>query len=258
MRQLLLMAVLFAGAGCQGLRDRLDCRSCEEDRVAFRRRPLRGGPASCEPAPTPCKDRGGPGPQDDTKKEPQRGAPTDVPVRGGGIPQEVLLVPKTVYVPYMAQTPTTPARLTVPSDRGNPEPPKDPKDRGNPTPPAPCPPGTNASDPCVREMLDLCKKLHLRMDQIDSQLHKGRPVLVTDCPPNGVLCPPAPRLFPNLFRRPVFLPCDRSAPCLPDCEPSTTPGGVLAPSSVIPIIPSADPEPIAAPRKKLPSSPTGQ
>lgn len=149
MSSFLLSAFLF-GAGCRGLRECHpvgdycdgDCSAVEggcESSCAVQCRPARPRrlkpacetQAPCVAAPQPCQPTTqvpqptpAPAPAPAT---PRVGEPVKTPVREevvekrveqqqtqtrGGVAQDILLVPKTVFVPYMAQVPLAPARIT--------------------------------------------------------------------------------------------------------------------------------------------------
>jgi hypothetical protein len=143
--------------------------------------------------------------------------------------QEVLLVPRTAYVPFVAQQPTTPVRLTssmtvlpptAPTPTVAAPPPEQPAQQVS----APPPP---AKEECSKEMLDLCKKLNQRLDHMERSLHERKP---TVCPTPAPHCPTPQPLLPQLFRRPLFhraereqvIRCEPAIRCEPGvrCEPS--------------------------------------
>jgi len=140
--------------------------------------------------------------------------------------QEVLLVPRTAYVPFVAQQPTTPVRLTssmtvLPPTAPTPTvaaPPPEQPPQPVTTPP---PPG---KEDCTQQMLDLCKKLNQRLDHMERSLHERKPTI---CPTPAPHCPTPQPLLPQLFRRPLFHRaerdrCEPAIRCEPGirCEPS--------------------------------------
>ncbi len=135
-RWLLLVALLLMGVGCQALRDKVGDGPCEPRRGG-RKGPLgECGPGSCGPGPSPCPPapcppaapvcQPPPPKVEAPAPKPPVGAPapaqselrTEVHEKQaqqqqgvGAVAQDILLVPRTVYVPYSAQVPVAPARL---------------------------------------------------------------------------------------------------------------------------------------------------
>lgn len=200
-RHFLLMTLLLFGAGCQGLHDRMRCRD-----------------ACTEPCPASEKPK-------EAAKPPERAAAPAPPQDPGhtaavAVPQEVLLVPRMVYMPFVAANPTGVARMspnmTVMPPAGAPGP--NPPPAGAPPPsgaPAPPPP------PSVEEqMLDMCKKLNQRLDCMERCIKDRNSAI---CPPSECV-PACPQpLFP-LFRRPLFnraepIHCDPHCATMQDCAP---------------------------------------
>lgn len=162
-----------------------------------------GEPKLCPPIEAPCprpKTIFARGPQQKIVIErecppPERkeraGAPTEPsPERVAAAvtaQQDVLLIPRMVYVPYVAQTPTRAARIVAPVAReeedrvGAPLPPPEKKERiGAPAPekkeplgaPMPCPPET-CPDDCgpstiieIRQMNQRIERLHQMLDRL--------------------------------------------------------------------------------------------
>jgi hypothetical protein len=136
-RQLLCLAFLLLGTGCQSLHESTADNSCLPRR-GHRNGPLTDGrpegcganpcqQGACPPGPCPsapcapaapvCQP---PPPKVEAPRPPVRApAPveTQTEVRtqtqqaAGAVAQDILLVPRTVYVPYAAQVPVAPARL---------------------------------------------------------------------------------------------------------------------------------------------------
>ena len=226
-RQVLLMTVLLVGTGCQGLHDRVHCRNaCTEPCQA---------PEKCVVAAEK--------PRETTKVSEKLPAPrTEAAPAQAAIAQEVLLVPRMVYMPFVAQAPTGVARLTsnmtVMPPAGTPPPVTAPPPAGTP-PPVTAPP---PAGPCPEEvMLDMCKKLNHRLDCMEKCI-KERDTAPT------MICPPQP-FFP-LFRRPLF---SRFDPVAPQCETfqpceQGTPGA--PPQRAMPATSSA-PEILETPRASI-------
>ncbi len=184
MRQLLLVSLLVVGAGCHGLRDRLDCRRSICSTTEPCSAPEKKGPADIKAQP----EKKGPA---DIKAQPQQETPA--------IAQDVLLVPVTSYVPYARQTPVGPLRMTMPQNITT----------------APRIPAEERIQPPaeeVKKLLEICEKQSERINQLERCL-KDRNV----CPPT-IICPPtAPVCPPPLPRRPLFPRCE---PLFPRCEPN--------------------------------------
>ncbi|MBI1831699.1 MAG: hypothetical protein HYR84_09640 [Planctomycetes bacterium] len=182
MRPLLLMALIFIAPGCQAMRDHIECRrECRASApcgrcarcVTMGERPKETKPAERVAAPRP------------EVGEAARAA----------MAQEVLLVPRTVYVPYVAQAPTAPARLT---SNMTVLPPQGPEPIGMGRP--------QVGDPNLAEALDACKKLQERITFLERCL-SDRTIVV---PQSG----PAPQM-----RRPLLPRHDPLLPrCLPQCD----------------------------------------
>jgi hypothetical protein len=166
----------------------------------------------------------------------------------------VLLVPRMVYMPFVAAAPTGPVRMTpnmtvVPPPYGAPPPQEKPPYSGpGPEQPAPCP-----KEECTQQLLDMCKKLNQRLDCIEKNLKdRAEPVC------------PAPLLRRPLFNRPLFnrceTPCEIMIPCEPGpVLPGPTPKGaaieMVPPGKTIPVNPG-EIEAIAPPARKLSNGPT--
>ena len=198
MRRLLCLGLLLVCAGCHPLHER--CR-----------------PESAQAPPCPAEKKvAAPAPEKKVSAPaPEKVAAPAPEVPRAAIAQEVLLVPRTVYVPYVAQTPTAPVKLTSemtvlppvgapsPPPVGAPSPPV-----GAPAPPTVCPPPTV---PCEQEMVDVCKKLNQRLDHLEQ--------CIRDRKAPSAVCPPAPLLCPHPLRRLLFNRCDTCVPGDPQCEP---------------------------------------
>ncbi|MBI1916603.1 MAG: hypothetical protein HYS12_17990 [Planctomycetes bacterium] len=118
MSRSLVVALLVLGAGCQNFEGLHRCRrgfvapTCDESCGA---QPGECGPAPCKPpekpaekpAEKPREKVGAPAPSTTTTTRTETQQTAGV----GAVAQDILLVPRTVYVPYAAQVPVAPARL---------------------------------------------------------------------------------------------------------------------------------------------------
>ena len=225
-RQILLMSVVLAGAGCQCLGGR-DCRTTEGDEGCHPRH-FAGLPRRAPVCDKPCEETKKP-----VSKPPEmpKAAPAPEDITRAVVAQDVLLVPKTVYVPYVAQSPVAPVRLAGMS--------------------APPPPFSGPSDvpsgrgapPCdtseLRQMLDICKKLNDRIDRMEKCVGERQslpptfaplppapePMAAPPCPTPAPPCP-APGFLP-LLRRPVFQHCEPLYTCPPAQQPAPAPSETL-------------------------------
>lgn len=253
MRQVLLLAVLLSGAGCQALGDR-DCRhdghdglkdSCRKSRLAgllHHHCPACETPKTCESPKTPAAP------------PPQKAPPPVQEVEAPRVPsvaQDILLIPKTVYIPYAPQTPTAPVRLSnLPPGLPGPEQPKAP----GPAAPGPSAPGPAAPSPqpppcdATQQLLKICETLNQRLDCLERKQREQMtaPQPVAPCP-TVVPCPPT-RPFLPLFRRPLFPQCDS----MQQCDPCATPGGASKVQTITPLpevhVPAAPEKIMSMPR----------
>jgi hypothetical protein len=207
MRRLSILALLvgLAGSvGCEALHERLECRRslhCGETPVCEKV----VAPVAA-PAPPPVS-----APPPVAAPPPQVAAPAPVPV----IAQDILLVPKTVYMPYAAQTPVAVARVSqtaLAQQVGAPGPQPTPPQVGNPQVANPQPTPQLAPEPCVpdatRQMLDCCRRLEDRMNQMERSM-ADRPVTIVNTPPACA----APSCPTGLLRWPLFRRSSVSDPC---------------------------------------------
>jgi hypothetical protein len=198
-RFLILVAVL--GAGCQGFPRRnaepSTPGSCPPaiGQGAECPAPQACGQQPCAPPPPPC-----PPPKKQAAPEKAPSPPAEQVERvqqQAQIAQEVMLVPRTVYVPYVAQTPVAPVRLsgvnTIPGrvssilERRELEP--------QAAPPSPPSRQEEAAPPPEREKLqELCRQLNERLNRIEAQMCQPPP------------CAPLPQECPVIQPQPS-LPC---------------------------------------------------
>ena len=210
MRQYLLITVVLVGAGCHGLGDcRRGGRDCHEPCKTAEKKP-------CAP---PARSQAAP--------------PEQVDQVRAALAQEVLLVPRTVYMPFVAQTPTAPVRLTSHMQVVQP-----PPERSVALPPAQQVTAPPKEECAQQEMLDLCKKLNQRLDHMERCLHDRKLTPRQACP--EPCCPPSQPMFPQLFRRPLF---NRGEPA--HCEPANC---VQCEQVIHHGQPVQSSEPLAAPR----------
>jgi hypothetical protein len=187
----------------------------------------------CPPAQQPCPT---PAPKRDAEPTPQpRPATTtreEVADRAAVV-NDVLLVPRTVFMPYAPYAPTAPARLRMaaPADQvieerireGEPRPaqPRDSK-------------LTETLDKCLDAMSNINNRLTVLENRASTVVAPPPPVY---CPPPAApYCPPGRRvLFPSLHRN--LCPPD---PCPPACPipsvecPIAPSGGIVPPAPLVP------------------------
>jgi hypothetical protein len=190
MRRLLFVALLFLGVGCQGLPAR---RGCEEAAECKPAKPEAKKPAETVAAPTPRQD-------------------------SAAIAQDVLLVPKMVYIPYVAQTPTAPMRMTM----GLPAPPVE----NLPAPKTPAATPAPPEEKTKRELEQKCQELCDRVLQLEKRLRE-----CSASPPAPPACPPSTPLL-DFFRRPVIQRCDPLQPCEPICDTPAPAESIQAPKKM--------------------------
>jgi hypothetical protein len=213
MRFAFIGTILLFGVGCKAITGGplgdscgSDASSCKQDKT------------TCKPT---CK-------HDDKCKDKDRGAPLPPtkegppPERGAAVTQDILLIPRMVYVPYAPQTPVGPARLgmAVPGrDDGGPrEGPPPPEDKPKEGPP---PAKTKEEcNPCreaqLCDMLEkCCKKIEALNDRINKIEQRTQSV---PCPP--VVAPRPPLLPRNRQDCPTI--------CEPICEPKCAPATILS------------------------------
>jgi hypothetical protein len=199
----LLPITLLAAVGCQGPHH-------------FGHEPWTSG---CDG--TPCASSCAPScpaPQPQQAPQPVRAAPAE---SKPAIAQEVMLVPRTVYVPFVAQTPLAPVRLSALGAGAAPAPepaPSTAAPQPQQAPPQPerlpqpqqAPPVCQAPGP---DLADLLGKLNARLDRLEAQL--ARPAMEPcPCPtPCPGPCPMPP--CPQPTRR--LLPFGSPSECDPPC-----------------------------------------
>jgi hypothetical protein len=196
--------LLVAGVGCKGVphgkMDAAHSAMCEKGGAAdgADKCPLHAAGHHC-PVCDKCKE-----------KAKDRGAPREGPdesaSRDAVVTQDIMLIPRMVYVPYGPQVPVSAARLgtTMPGVRSvdNPA-----ADRGAPSTPreADVP---KAPDKPICDLLEKCtnmmQKMDKRMCEIEAKVQAGTPVQTL---PPVTICPaPAPSCLQSLFGKP-HLPC---------------------------------------------------
>jgi hypothetical protein len=158
------------------------------------------GPSKCKQAP-PCKPeerKEKPGPPPPEKEGPP-------PTREAIVTQDILLLPRMVYVPYAPQVPTAPARLgtTVPGGRALCAPAED-------TTPKAAPP---KDEPKTRDaqVCDALDKTLQKLDELNRRLSDLE--AKTQCLPGPAMCPaPGPAMCPAPGPGPALCPAPCPAP----------------------------------------------
>jgi hypothetical protein len=158
--------------------------------------PARFGPPSTEPCPPKTVFVRGPQQkiiierecEHQERKQQPLGAPgPEQPERAAAAiaaQQDVILVPRTVYVPYVAQAPTRAARLVTPVEAPAPlRQPGPEKPLQTPAPPTPPPLKTTVTEVCPEECPSECgpttiieiRQMHERMDRLQRLLERLTP-----------------------------------------------------------------------------------
>jgi hypothetical protein len=209
-----VVLVAFLGAGCHGFLKR-DAEICAPAGC-----PIAAPEAAiCCPPQPPCAPPPCPPPPPKQAAPPEKAPPEKAPPeqvehvnQQAQIAQEVMLVPRTVYVPYVAQTPVTPVRLsavnTIPGRVNSIVERRDLETQ--PTPPA-APSRQEEMPPAERQqLLDMCKQLADQLSRLEQA--QRRAAQAVPCPPP---CPPCPLLqtipFPSCPPTPA-LPANECAP----------------------------------------------
>ncbi len=181
MRQLLVAGLLTLSFGCQAVRNRLGADACDPCPEAVPCPPPTTPAPVCQPpvqqAPRPPVSA--PAPE-------RRREVTETEIRTSAIAQDIMLVPRTVYVPYAAQTPIAPVRLAGVA-AGQPSIPR----REIVTGPRDCATdrqdvGTDSSVENLRQMSEKMAQLQNKIEQLEKE-RRERPQ--TFAQPS---CPPVP------------------------------------------------------------------
>jgi hypothetical protein len=156
-------------------------------------------------------------PEQLSKAVPARQETTDSS-RVPAISQDVLLVPKMVYIPYAAQTPTSTVRLSGTTPVAPPAEEqaqyKAPKPREPLAATKPMPIDSN------QQILDICRKLNARLEVVERKLGE-KPVSAPPLVPNAapmVIVPNSQPIAPvnataAPIRRPILMNNDSLQPC---------------------------------------------
>lgn len=219
MKRSLLAAVLVCGAGCHGMPRGTETAvaGCPATQVC--QQPT----APClSPAP-PCKP---PETPENLKAPPAPAAPkselTETRTTVEALSQDILLVPRTVYVPYAAQSPVAMARMqgiapaglrATTVERTNlAEQPKAPKEKQQELAAAKAPaeaPTCNAN----AEILQCLRSLNQRLDALEQQQRER------------MCASPGPGLPPECLAPPAATPAPAMAPSAATPAPCTNFGG---------------------------------
>lgn len=246
MRYVLLAALLMVAAGCQALGDRSSA-SRNDGKVGHKQ--------AFASMMSSFNENDAKKSTDTTKKEAEKSPDplkltshtTPDSTRAPAIAPEVLLVPKMVYIPYAAQAPTSPVRLTnaTPLMSTADEPARVTAAVHHETAaPAKSTVDTN------QVVLEICKKLNERIDNVERKLGErnavGPATFVAPPTPAPV---PAPLAAPNAAL-PVIQPINASGslPAPPSLyrRPTSTSGDPLLPCEPCPVVPSSS-TPTSAP-----------
>jgi hypothetical protein len=135
------------------------------------------------------------------EKKKEKAAPRAGPEeRETVVTQDVMLVPRMVYVPYAPQVPVAPVRMAnvVPGARSFEQPKEAPPEKREAPPPPP-------TEKVICETLDRCAQMMQIMDKrlCDLEQRLQNPPAP---PPVIIQEVPGPRCFPSLFGKP-HLPC---------------------------------------------------
>lgn len=228
MRHTLLATILVLGAGCQALDHAEGPVRRGDDRYAAAdkggNRSTVGGilnhcsaDGDCrKPSDVVKKEMPKTLPEQQSKAAPARQETTDAS-RVPALSQDVLLVPKMVYIPYAAQAPTSTVRLAgatpVAPPAEEPAAYKAPKPRESVAAIKPLP------IDCNQQILDMCRKLNERLEVVERKLGEkpaAAPPLVPSAVPTVIVPnnqPIAPVNAAVPIRRPIFMNNDSLQPC---------------------------------------------
>lgn len=207
----LMCCALATGAGCQGVRFGRYALVCAPDNC----QPSGGAPCApiAPPCPPPvCQPAPPPPPAPEVKAPPPvRAAPprqevTETRVASTAVIQDILLIPRTVYVPYAPHVPVAPARLAVAAPAGRVVQTEERVREQVAAPPVVAPRETQvteALDQCLQQM----RMLNQRIAELETRAAAvaappapcpAPPPPITYCPPAGYASPlpacPAPEL----------------------------------------------------------------
>ncbi len=141
----------------------------------------------CLPQPPPCPPP--PPPPCEPPKEKPKPRPAPAPAERSveaAVTQDILLIPRTVYVPYAPQVPVAPARLgaMAPAERLTTRETEKPKARepeqASRDAPAPCDKSAEALDKCCRILEQLDYRIHM-LEQ--KQVPPAQIICPQPCPP---------------------------------------------------------------------------
>jgi hypothetical protein len=191
--------IAMLGAGCHGFPWRQTEWSAPPGAECCG--PQRPCAQPCAPPPAPCVEAPPPKqPPPQRQAPPEQAAPTPERVERvqpqAQIAQEVMLVPRTVYVPYVAQTPVSPVRLsavnTVPGRVTTFE--ERRELLAQPAPPSPPSRREEAAPPEREQLLEMCRQLSDKLNRIEEAQH--RLSQTAPCPPTPQPCSPPQTLNP--------------------------------------------------------------
>lgn len=138
------------------------------------------------PCPVPCPPKQCEKPKD---VQPRPGPTQDRPAQTA-VTQDVLLIPRMVYVPYAPHVPVTPARLgtVAPGEREMKREDKKPKDDGSQK--RDTPPACDKTSECLDKICDFLNHLNHRIDNLEKQQRGPCPAPNIFCPTPEAICPP--------------------------------------------------------------------
>lgn len=147
-----------------------------------------GCPGPCEhqpcpppaPCPVPCPPKQCEKPRD---VQPRPAPPPEQPGQRA-VTQDVLLIPRMVYVPYAPHVPVTPARLgtVAPGEREIKREPEKKRDVEPPQKRDVCPPEGDKTSECLDKICEFLNNLNQRIDYLEKQ-HRA------PCPAPNIYCP---------------------------------------------------------------------
>jgi hypothetical protein len=135
--------------------------------------------------------------------------------RQAAVTQDMLLVPRMVYMPYMPYTPTAPARMRVADVRNRTY--VDEREPG--TPRNANVPQNPPGDEKTLETLDQCQKLMMKMNQRIHELETRTTTIVTQPTPVPPWAAGPDEECPPLCQPPWWRLFNRRCPPTSDCSP---------------------------------------